>query len=692
MASETAEHSGQPTQAVGALNSRVDEVAGSTLKALNVVLGRALENNKHVLDQKEPAEGPVQDSEFGMILLMGRKWLRKLDKLEGTLANEDNVADISLELLRRTSERILGLRFAEEDKREDNKQVYFSGSPYATIVGKIPKSYDNVDAAALILSFLCVVSEEYWETIASQPHGFGEAVPAALGKTLLEATVYLIQEGIGYLTRCADIDSETELCLGWTCRPGFTIKEGQERDRLFFTWTVSETIEDLKEWEGMKKLQQFSAEVAQTIENGINDLLRLRDEAAQSCDHEFSNLLQVRGKRKDVRELMKTNDVDTIREYVQNVYHLSQFGAILSLSPKLLSLEKIDNICDALDYIVNRQIIGSTLDAVPKAENPKLFRSLTREYQIGDIGIGYYDDAYYPLVVRAISALLYRSIDTLSTAPNVTKQQIRTLLDKNEKNLLSHVENLTDRHPKKLEEGDEFLWSFARDSEYVFYATERTIFALMHYGDFLEAAHKFRTSMEEGPPKEIEEAVRQVLANKFVELFEPCAKEIAKQMSGRYEGSGPRIAELDQLAPWVRNVFGAWLQKLIGEFVRTKIDQQVDKVLANWLFVVNRVEKLPRPLSRGKKSLADKHLKSLHDAYDRVLKLDGIGPKLREITHQEQKDELKSAVFEYLFDYFLSAQCDSRSWNWESMEKRNELLSFVKSAKKAYVDYNSASD
>src|SRR5262245_59291662 len=94
-------------------NPTIVEIKDLLSKSLSVLFERAtaggklqILDDKHELTQPLPREGPLQDCEFGFILVHTWDWLKKKNALNGVLKDEQKVTQVAIELIRRTIQRI----------------------------------------------------------------------------------------------------------------------------------------------------------------------------------------------------------------------------------------------------------------------------------------------------------------------------------------------------------------------------------------------------------------------------------------------------------------------------------------------------------------------------------------------------------------------------------------------------------
>lgn len=593
----------------GASEGLIKEIEGQVSAALTEMFRRAIKDGA-VLDRKNEVKGKgdleldglVQDCEFGMILLLGRSWLRQRNAIPQQLGDETAVRGLIVKLVSDSVTSLLA-RKQSDVGRDSGKDVFFSGAPYTRIA--LPNKKEgysaNLDSAMLVLGFLAPALKEYHAELAAIA---APVAPAPWTHNLRDVALYVCMAGVDYATDC---QVRLTAFSGFSCDPNSKVDDTEppkpyldEYDRLFFTWTASETIRDLLEWEGSLKeiAEGVPAEDVTTLSSGILGLKKTIEEAALWCKDKFLERLR-NLKTMDVAAviaLLEKNDnwgeeqdemVENVRKHVQHVYHLSQYAAIRSLYPAQVTLQEVNDICDRLDVLVSNDILKSKLDEL-QPDSP-LFTTLTRSYKLGKSTkekITYDDDAYYPLVVRSMAALLTRTMDRL--VQNTTREDIKSVVNLFRRALQIHYQNLIERRPGDAADRD--LWSFARKQPYILYATQRTIFALLAYADFLERMDRFD---EQSDSDEILEAdVKNLLGRELVEnVFGRAVKEIVSMAMTRAMArrgvtevvaaplpSVPAGTVPMPNASWASEVFIDWLKTVTIDFER---DGFVDYMVAS---------------------------------------------------------------------------------------------------------------
>ncbi len=510
------------------LESYMIPIRKQVLDAIRVMFDRAVEDapdepdiqdrKQDVADSTLSNSGALQDCEFGMILLLVHDWLGgdffvSIDR--------QKFARAVVALVERTVNRVLARRQNYGGGR-GNYAAFFTGEPY-TQYARGKKYSANLDAAMITLAFLAPAIEKFNNVLAQRECRVENVAFPDWVKSLRDAALYVVLEGLEYAQECCVINNNE--FQGFTCDPESNIaspKDGSltsDYDRLFFTWTACETISDMVVWRNSyltkQVLDPLPRVAIEALKSAIAELEKTLVEAAAWCQARFlpefedfepedpTDLVQ------EVDRLAINMAIDpdlhgprifSLERSVQYVYHLSQYAAIRSLVPRSVQLEEARAIIDKLERLVSVSIIESGLDG---AKHPALFNTLTRKYRLGKSGPeDYTDDAWYPLVVRSLSGLLSRTLSEIGK--NFSRSEVFSLTQTFKRSLDGHFRKLTKRRPaggRFGPNGD--LWSFAEGQPYVLYATQRTIFSLIKYADFLKAVDDFlRTAPDARGPEE----------------------------------------------------------------------------------------------------------------------------------------------------------------------------------------------
>ena len=596
---------GQQSGPGGHLLKEIESQIGS---ALGEMFTRAckdgvVRDRKDKLNPPRTTEGIVQDCEFGMILLHGRAWLRERNALPESLSHDENVQSFVVKLVEKTATTLFNVR--EVDKGgESHDLLHFKGAPY-TQIGRADAYSANLDSAMLVLGFLAPALKEYHAELENVT-ATAKFKPAQWIKSLRDAALFICNAGIEYAEK-----SQVKLhgFAGFSCDPNSTLTDNsvpylEPEDRLFFTWTATETIHDLVEW-----LKDFDAiaqgsppDIIAEIRRGVQKLEGTLNAAANWCKTEFFlgrfRSLQAVDVAAIVTEIEllkggrlkkeQADRVEAVKHYVQHVYHISQYAAIRSLAPSQLKLDEVRDICDRLHNLVMEDILKSKLDI---SEQQLLFKTLTRTYKLG-LGITdfYEDDAYYPLVVRSISGFLSRTIDQLGKS--ASRAEITILVAEFKRVLRDHYKNLIERRPHPYDPGDGKLWSFAAAQPYILYATQRTLFALLCYASFLEKMDRFEQQVDSDDV--LEASITEALTQRLVkDLLDPAIKEIVKLSKEQAASQVPQLPQTDLLPAqdWAAVSVRRWLEKLVHDFDSLKIAdhllQRADALVVCYQWLLN---------------------------------------------------------------------------------------------------------
>jgi len=139
------------------------EIETHVRTALNVMFDTAMEGaSPEIADRKdeetdlEPS-GPLQDCEFGMILLQGRRWLAQREALNGSIADREAVERVVVQLVARVVDRALagpkGGSTQDRGGELPGSEVFFTGDPYTKYRKQKLTYYSaNVDSAMMTLA------------------------------------------------------------------------------------------------------------------------------------------------------------------------------------------------------------------------------------------------------------------------------------------------------------------------------------------------------------------------------------------------------------------------------------------------------------------------------------------------------------------------------------------------------------
>jgi hypothetical protein len=660
------------------------------IDAVDVMFNRVVEqgaedpepqdSKDEVKDNKLNPSGPLQNCEFGFALLIVRDWLG--DAFFKTI-NKANFDTVVLALVTKTVKRVL-LRNRSDKGGAGEHAAFFTGEPY-TEYAKGQNFSANLDAAMITLAFLAPAVQQFNETLAARDHELGpEAtfLPKWVGN-LRDAVLFVIQEGLEYAEQCRVVHNNT--FLGFTSDPesNDAARENgslEPDDRLFFTWTACETINDLILWResyiNEKTSPAIPKEAAAKLVQHIEDLKKTLIKSARWSAEQFLErfetfeppenrrlVVDIGSMRRDAAlPPEKETDVLAMAQKVQYVYLMSQYAAIRSLVPENITLKEVNTIIDKLDLLVQKSILESRLD---EAEHVVLYRTLTRSYSLGKSNPETYkDDAWYPLVVRSLSGLLSRTLQDIGT--RFSRPEVLSLTLTFKKSLKEHVRKMTERRPSGGESGqDGKLWSFALDQPYVLYATQRTIFALIKYEEFLMAVDRFEKEVPDSEKRE--EEFSMIFARQFMEFFRPAIKQLLIQVpSGSSDGTSSVAAltapdgELPA-QPWAARTIREWLQSMKKDFVNSQVANNIEQQVQTLKLIKPLADsyttspaRLPRDQRHGKDLLGE-----LVDAFKAILdyKEKEVGKRLGQSNWQDE--ELRKILFEYLFKNYLEGPTSS---------------------------------
>ncbi len=671
------------------------------LNSLNVIFNRAFKDKREpkendqsktsfrVLDKKKDEslrEGLVQDAEFGLILLSMREWLRQHATLTGPVSDAQNVQAVAVAMVESIVDRVLKHpRPSEDDGGVQAEDVaFFSSRPYSYAYrGKWRERVfpANLDSAMLVLAFLALALEEYDAVLKNCPWK-NERDELQWTNSLRDAALFVCREAIGYATRC-QVRNDGRL-EGYTCDPVNRDSDSllDKHDRLFFTWTACETIRDLRGW--VSYLEDLGPEegrevsrLAQEIRNELSNLDLSIAEAGNWCQRSFLSSFDqihpidvsaiVRRQTEnpiDRKEAERSEEIKALSHYIQHVYHFSQYIAIRSLSTSIITIGELKSVSGRLNALVKRDILESKLD---ESDDAVLFEILTRSYSLGFQDDAYPDDGWYPLVVRSLAAVLRRVPDDFRGRPEAD-EFIKVMRDEI---LPFHLGMLVARRPKWVREGDEHLWSNVADKEYVFYATQRSIFALAKSFEAIESTESG------GNVDELRTRLRGVLA-------ESIADTLLGSSFGRLVGEARKILGTESSQPagqsealipaalaepqWAGPAITRWLDRLTSEI------HEQEKALEPFLNQNARSLVKFHEFALEFKDADDEspNAAKILKVLDQVKKCDWIGEKLSllEDSGEWSVDTVLPLLFEYLFHQYVN--CDASSLE-DLVKNRSEV-------------------
>jgi hypothetical protein len=309
-----------------------------------------------------------------------------------------------------------------------------------------------------------------------------------------------------------------------------------------------------------------------------------------------------------------------VSSFCDYVFTISHYAAIRSIRSEDLSVAEVRGVANSLDSVVRIQILDSGLD---RSRNDQLIWALTRIYKLGSISkVEYPDDAYYPLVVRSLAGLLSRTLQDLREGEDETS--IRSLVDFFHDALHFHCNRMLERRPSDDEDKD--LWSYAVgtyvDSEYVLYATQRTLFSLIEYLEFLAEVERAQlvTRSSATSTAEIEGRLVDLLAKNFARQL------MSTEVTNLLATIGPGNSLPDNR--WVKGVLSEWSgaakSYFDGEKFKPEVLDYATRLIRIWE-IWSEVEG-KEPASGNKR-----RYENTENALQRIFKLDGLGKRLREL-------------------------------------------------------------
>jgi len=665
------------------------------------------DNDITIIDEKEnlPQCGPLQDCEFGMILVLARHWCQR-GSVESEFFNSPRFEQTVLLLVRRAIDRTLQIdkqksrvdEGGEGKKKLDGKlTAFFTGEPYTEHKKNTNKRFDqysaNLDAAMITIAFLAPAVSQYNDKLAVLNYS-ASGLPDWVN-TLRDAALYVILDGLNYAIDCQIIVGNK--CQGFTSDPrtrdehpsdgGFAPEN--ENDRLFFTWTACETIKDMTLWRDSYLEQPVSPPPPPAAVAELKSLIKQLEDALLQAATWCKSYFYKRFEEFEVPETKPLVELGWVAEQeeqinqmardVLHVYHMSQYAAIRSLAPEGVTLDEVRTIVDKLDELVKKSVMVSKLDA---SDDPALFRTLTRDYSLGSSNPNpYQDDAWYPLVVRSLSGLLSRTLQGFER--RALRSDVETLTNTFEDSLRYHVTNLLARRPDGGTDGPNGkLWSFAINSPYVLYATQRTIFALMTYGDFLIEVARFRAGISIG-----KSGLRQELslraAQKLVDtLFGPVIDDLIRMVSvapqstssGTEANGGAPVPE----EPWAFDTVNEWLEKMTKDIKDSRVANTLTSSTNILILVRNTV--LSNRFSDRQRISFELCSGLLRD----IFACEGVGELLEKSTWEPE--DVKGILFNHLFTEYRMSPNTSFATLLSNKDPKN-LWDLIERARKAQDTY-----
>ncbi|MFX0132746.1 MAG: hypothetical protein ACFFDN_03780 [Candidatus Hodarchaeota archaeon] len=634
-----------------------------------------IEDEKFKVDSELPAEGIMQDCEFGMIMIATRKFLIDNNFLKPTKSETEKFEKLIQKIVRKTILRTLVKEDIDSKGKLDKSPIFFSGYPYDRQKKGIVYYPANLDAAMLIVGFLMLATENY-NNILNEEIDLKDR-PKTLpdyATTLHNISIYIISVGIEYAHSCIVVVGKE--AKGFSCDPTSVVNPKGEIilsdvDRLFFTWTASETINDFRDWN--KYLRQLSPPIpVSEISKNINSLIaQLQPNIVWCHDTFFERFKSLRSLQEieDVAKLISNKEFgnaqlqygDQLKEHFDHVYHLPQFATIKSISTEELDYQnEIKIIIDKIKFLITKDLENSKILDVKLEDDPDLFFTLTREYELGNIGEkGYKDDAFYPLIVRSISGLLLSHCKR-----NSTDGRCNEVFDEQFKFLDYLINKMIDMRPT---DGDK-LWSIAEGVPFILYGTQRTMYALITTYDLLEILDKNLNKTDDIIISEIKQALANSIATNLFndELISKLKKmgDIsrpqfdAKQIYEEPEWAGMVNPEIKQI---LNNKLVLLAKEIINPITQAFMDDNASEIIG-----------LKTELDNYAKHGSYNKIKTLHstanNSFRKLCKLVGLPEGGESLNRQS----ISLALYEYYIDQFLSSKFYFHSSKFESMNKWNK--------------------
>ncbi|MBN2082123.1 hypothetical protein JW859_07935 [bacterium] len=650
------------------MNAAINALLEMALKDALSSDGSELKPGKIVVEdaKEEIKSGTVQDAEFGIAIVSGRNLLLRHNQLQrfrdyDAQKEQQIVNDVLFVLTKRVLRNLFNAPYQLYSEPE-NQALFFVGDPYAYYreKGKSAKTGQNIDAAMLTISFLSYACVEIDAILNSYPKQHfidddKDIKDVLAGKlegieceNLHELCLFVIDYGLTYAKQCmvrsgggdgsfvgfapdpdtaklcnehsdvlVQIDRE-EISKQDTSIP----KVVDKFDRLFYTYSVMETIEDLKRWSDSylseilsnTALGKEKSELVRSIQTQV-EWLRLRaseafiwtnDMLGQYLAGDGSGGLGSSFKDKyglDLAEIVnQVHSLETeylkegvpqekelnrkideeIAPHVQQVFYLSHLLAVRSMTIANLDVDDTLQLIKSTHKIMQEDVIASGLDNTLHGD---LARSLQRKYSFGSsLDILLIDDACVGLVFRGIAGVILRIIQS---AKHRESAGFKAFINEALEIVESEYDALVNRHPAVIHdfkpdrsalgsanlyaeisgskwgmrsvETDRRLWSFMDGGPYVLYATQRTILAMLVLSDLLD---EYEDYLGRGSVDVIQNRIKDTLTKSLAEAL------VAPLMS----------TVMDDLAKQVQN----WAGSLVKPAAEAKPQAPVS-ALPTWI-------------------------------------------------------------------------------------------------------------
>lgn len=661
------------------------------LDALNALIQRAGKPTApSISDEQTPEDAPeprgvLMDCEFGLVLLSARAALTAEGHsgLAGELADDGRVQQLVLSLVSSTLHTI-GARPLPAKFRggcREDAPFFFAAEPYAYYRFRSVRFTANLDAAMIMVGFFAAALQQYDAMLAQAPAP--ESLRVHKVTSLRDAALLACREGLSYALQCrmptegglACFTSDPLACADTSKGADAIAAEFELENRLFYTWTTAETVRELSattEW--AQYLASVTSEPARSIASATSKLTEELSTAlagaSEWCFRTFNARLEA-FEPPDMDVLVrrakpyKTQDAlpaelqrlcEDAYPRLMHVYHIAQYAAVRSIAPEQMTLDEVRHTAQLLERLVSQSVLASELDI---ADHPDIFKLLKREYRFWNAEArtagNYPDDAYFPLVVRALSGLLTRTLTSLHDRAE-GEQPVQALVSLFRGLLQRLVTDLLARRPA----GDDLqaLWSRNRGGPYLLYATQRTVLALLAYQEFIERVDEYEKTRQSPartalPADELrQELLRFLGLHLSRSLFDKALMDFfqSKTLAGpsgspgaadaMAQGTSPNGDDLLPRLPWARALLETWLRNFSAEFERQKVPGN----LRQWVDKLQKVHEA-RAARRGQPR------DGLERAWQAIVKVDGIGQLIEEQGRQDALDveRLHVILFDYLF-------------------------------------------
>ncbi len=683
-------------------SERIEEIKTRIVNVTNEMLRRAMSHDPlRIEDEKDPklfnSEGILQDCEFGLNLLLVKDWMLEMQApLKGELADHEKIEEIVIALAKRMVDRVFNKTNEDQGGNDPDSPAFFSGDPYTKEEYRDGRMTEvrfrsNLDAAMIMTAFTMRVLQQYSQKLVAESC-IVKSQLATWVENLRDELLLLCNEALVYADKCKVM--ENGVFAGFTLDPTINTPEFDpisKHDRLFFTWTACETIFDLKSWIPYLDSITCEREIALQISRKINRFDNYLADASVWCGDAFFDEFRSLKKPGDIGQYIsemkgvlrpsegqKKRKIE-IQDYILHVYHLSQYLSIRSLSPLDIQFTETEIICNKLSSLVLEDIIASGLDS---SEDKFIYPMLSRLYADNFDFPCYLDDAYYPLVLRALSTAVVRVMDGFNKT-RVGKEKSEVFLDELSDKLDRHYKNLVSRVASS--KADTHLWSYARGNPYTFYATQRTIFSLIAYADFL---------IKLGERQDVSSPIPSTEGGRFHESMAMSLASMSQAMNQIVEltrqklspDTGLKLPKSSWASETIRNWVGWFSTEFEEKGLVNILEDRAGKLVSfhKWFHNFDEIS------LKGKGQLA-KRIDSLNKCQADIL---SELPLLKGRWEQDELDInlVMPLLFDYQFKYFVKSESnDVSAFFGSDMSPLWESISAAEKARTAFDNTASSS-